>query len=414
MRHFLFLACFFSAIGCGQQRQFKTQAEYDLYAEAAKDLAANNPQKAITELDTWKQKFPDSEFKDDRTALYVQAWVASNQPGKAMDLAAEIIGKDLNPNVLYVIAQAIQRISDPTPAQLQTGAKAARALQAFERAPEGVTAEQWAQARKEMEATARAALLYTDLIPSTQALKKKECAEAETLARKAIDDFPMSGQAAWSLGSAAACAQKIPLALYEFARASSLDARVAMVDPKWQQATADPYMQKLYSQFHGPDAEGLKELRALAIKSPLPTPEFQLKSSAEIEGEKTAQFRQDNPEVALWMDVKASLKADNGTDYFESSLKDAAVPKLPGVVMEARPMCNAKELLIAVRQPDTPLEGEILLKLEKPIAGAIEPQSEIAWEGTATAFTPKPFQLIMSVEQSKLTGLKVSPCPKKK
>src|SRR5262252_9502198 len=100
----------------GQQRQFKTQAEYDVYNDVAKDLAANNPQKAITDLDTWKQKFPDSEFKDDRTALYVQAWAATNQPAKAVDVAAEIIGKDLNPNVLYTIAQAIQRVPDPSPA----------------------------------------------------------------------------------------------------------------------------------------------------------------------------------------------------------------------------------------------------------------------------------------------------------
>ncbi len=346
-------------------------------------MAANNPQKALTDLESWRQKFPDSDFKDDRTALYVQALAATNQPGKAIDVASEIVGKELNPNVLYVIAQTIQRVADPTVLQLQTGARAARALQAYEKAPEGVAAEQWAQARKEMDATARAALLYTELVPSAQALKKKDCAEAETLARKAIDDFPMSGQAAWSLGSAAVCLQKVPLALYEFARASSLDPKTAMVDPKWQQGTADPYLQKLYSQYHGADPEGLKQLRALAVATALPPADFQLKSLAEIEGEKSVQFRKDNPEVALWMDLKLALKAENGAEYFESSLKDAAAPRLVGVVMEARPECNAKELLVAVRQPDGPLEGEILLKLEKAVVGRVE-GSDIAWEGVAT------------------------------
>src|SRR5262249_29217127 len=159
-----------------------------------------------------------------------------------------------------------------------------------------------------MEATARAAMLYADLIPSAQALKKKDCAEAETLARKAIDDFPMSGQAAWSLGSAAACQQKLPLALYEFARAASLDSKTAMVDPKWQQGTADPYLQKLYAQFHGADSEGLRELRALAVKSALPPGEFELKSAGQIAQEKDDQFKKDNPEIALWMTVKSALK----------------------------------------------------------------------------------------------------------
>ena len=100
------------------ERQFKSQAEYNAYTDVTKDLAANNPQKALTDLDTWKQTFPDSDFKDDRTAMNVQALFASNQPAKAMDAASELMARDLSTalsgpaqqiKLLYTLAQAIQK-----------------------------------------------------------------------------------------------------------------------------------------------------------------------------------------------------------------------------------------------------------------------------------------------------------------
>ena len=107
------------AVRCSPaERQFKTQAEYDAYNEVSKDLAANNPQKALQDLDAWKQKFPDSDFKDDRTALYVQALAAANQPAKALDAAAELMTKDLNTalsgpapviKLLYTLAQRFKK-----------------------------------------------------------------------------------------------------------------------------------------------------------------------------------------------------------------------------------------------------------------------------------------------------------------
>ena len=154
------------------------------------------------------------------------------------------------------------------------GAQAAHQLAAFDKAPDGVAPEAWAQARRDMQAASKAALLYTALIPSAQAMNHKDCEAAETYARKAIDDFPASGQAAWSLGAAQLCLQKAhpekaPLAIYEFARAASLDPQSAMVDPKWQQSVAGPYLEKIYAQYHGADPEGLKQLKSSWRQPPL-------------------------------------------------------------------------------------------------------------------------------------------------
>ena len=64
------------------------QGEYDPYNEVVKDINTNNFTKALTDLDAWSQKFAGSDFKDDRTAFYVQAYTATNQPGKALEMAA--------------------------------------------------------------------------------------------------------------------------------------------------------------------------------------------------------------------------------------------------------------------------------------------------------------------------------------
>ena len=415
------LAC---ALLAPAERQFKTQAEYDAYNEVSKDLTANNSQKALQDLDAWKQKFPDSDFKDDRQALYVQA-LAANQPAKALDAAAELMAKDLNTSLsgpaaviklLYTLAQAIQKVPDPTPAQLTMGAQAARQLAAFDKAPDGVAPEAWTQARKDMQAASKAALLYTALIPSAQAMTRKDCQAAETYARKAIDDFPASGQAAWSLGLALFCLQKThpeqaPIAIYEFARAASLDPQTALVNPAWQQSVAAPYLEKIYTQYHGADPEGLKQLRTLAVATPLPPPGFELKSAAVIAEEIVGTWRKDHPQLALWMDIKAALTEANGQQYFESELKGSAVPQLTGSVVEAKPACRPKELVVAIKLPDqSNAQGEILVKFEKPLTGKPEVPAEIQFEGVPSAFSATPFLLTMDVDAGKLMGLKVTPC----
>jgi hypothetical protein len=57
-----------------------------------------------------------------------------------------------------------------------------------------------------------------------------------------------------------------------------------------------------------------------------------------------------------------------------------------------------------------PLQAEIRLKLDKPLAGKPELNAEFQWEGVASAFTRQPFMATMDVETSKLQGLKTAPC----
>jgi hypothetical protein len=248
-------------------------------------------------------------------------------------------------------------------------------------------------------------------------MKVNDCAGAEKSATKAIQEFPESVQAAWFLATAEVCLAKADptkasLALYELARAAALDPAKGMVDSKWQQANVVPYLSKAYTQFHGDDPQGLKELKELAVQSPLPPSGFVVKSEAEIARAQEEDFESKNPELALWNKIKKALSASDGEHYFESELKDSAVPQLQGVLVEARPECRPTELRISIRLPKDPQNPspDVLLKLDKPLVGKLELSNDVHWTGVATSFSKEPFLLTMETEPSKIEGLGLSPC----
>ena len=115
-------------------------------------------------------------------------------------------------------------------------------------------------------------------------------------------------------------------------------------------------------------------------------------------------------------DQAAARTRRNGQQYFEGQLKDADVSgqggaqALKGVVLEARPACRSKELLVAVPEPGKPAgAAEIMLKLDAPLTGK-PAAGEIEFDAVPRAFQREPFLLTMETEKAKITGLKVDSC----
>src|SRR5215469_856145 len=111
------VVCFL--IGCAlraEQNNYKDPAEYSLFDAAVKDLGANSFDKAIADLDAWKQKYPDSEFKDDRQVFYVLAYAGAKQSEKALNAAAGLVSNPASLDaakqvrLFYAAATAIQQI----------------------------------------------------------------------------------------------------------------------------------------------------------------------------------------------------------------------------------------------------------------------------------------------------------------
>jgi hypothetical protein len=280
----------------------------------------------------------------------------------------------------------------------------------------GVDANKWAEARKDMQSKAAAAILYIAILPGIQAMAKQppDCASAEPVYTRALTDYPDKSALSYELGRALNCEaktvpEKQPLAIYEFLRAATLDPTLG--DERNDKKKILAFADNAYIKFHGSD-EGLEQLRQQVRQSPLPPADFKIATATEVEEAKAAQFEKDHPQLALWLKIKGVLSAADGAQYFESQMKDAAVPQLTGTLIEAKPACHPRELLVGVPLPDAPrpLHAEIRLKLDKPLAGKPEPNAEFQWEGVPSAFTRYPFLLTMDADTGKLQGLNLTPC----
>ncbi len=417
------------------EKKVKDQGEYDIYNQVLKDA---DPVKQIQDLDTWTQKYPDSDYKnDDRPYLYIQAYNKAKQPAKVLELGDQLMSKDLKTvfkndqqilTILFTICVNLAAIPAPTPPQFATGDKAAHALQQFiptfftaANKPAGATDAAWNEGRTTMEKVARDTLMFIATKPGADAMNRyatskdpKDCVAAEGDYRKALEQYADNAAIAYQLGRALRCQQaaspeKVPQAIYEFARAAAIDPTLGgTMDAKALQT----YLENAYSGYHG-SLDGLDQLKQQAKASPLPPAGFTIETASAIAQKKQAEFEQSNPQLALWMKIKGALSDTNGEQYFAGTLKDSAVPKLKGTLVEAKPACRPKELLVAIPEPNQQgaLRPEITLKLDAALTGKPETGTEIQWEGVPAAFTKDPaFMLTMETEKAKIEGLKTTPC----
>jgi len=427
------------------QKKVKDQGEYDIYNNVLKDVGAQAWPKLLQDLDTWAQKYPDSDYKADRLYYYVQAYSGGNQPGKELDIAGQLMARDLNTvfkdpkqvlTILYMTCVNIQKAPSPTAEETASGEKAAHGLVEFVPAyfvaankPAATSDADWTKTATDLTTLANGTLKVIALRPGMDLLQKyraekdvKYCEPAEASLTKALQQFPDNAIIAYNLASAELCErqakpEKIPVAIYEFARAAVASDRSvggSPLDPK----TVETYLTTIYKSYHGDD-EGLKQLEDVASKSAFPPADYKLESSADVAKRKEEEFRAKYPQLALWLGIKGQLADTGGEKYFDEQLKGSAVPKLKGVLMEAKPECRSKELLVAVPEPDqsgTP-QSVITLKLvadDKPDALTGKPDTgatvEIQWEGVPSAFTKEPFMLTMDTEKGSITGINMTPC----
>jgi hypothetical protein len=244
----------------------------------------------------------------------------------------------------------------------------------------------------------------------------ENCKPAEAAYTKALQQFPENAGLAYKLGQAQICLyklqpEKISAGLYEMARAVALDPTLGGTapDPK----VIEKFLNTVYTQYHGGDDAGLQQLKDTAKASPFPPAGFKIESENEIITKKEEELKKTNPQLAMWLGVKKSLNDPNGESYFNDQMKEHQLPKLKGTLVEAKPACRSKELVVAISDTTHP---EITLKMVdadgKPLALTGKPETgvEIQWEGVPMAFVKDPFMVTMDAEKGKIENLKTSPC----
>ena len=423
-----------SSVASAQEKKVKDQGEYDIFNQTLKD--ATNPAQQIKDLDSWTQKYPDSDYKDDRLYYYVTAYAGAKQPAKVIEIGSQLMQRGLKNvfkdpkqgpqqilTVLYQMSVNIMQIPNATPDQIAAGEKAAAELgdyanEYFTAAnkPAGTSDADWAKTKTDVTNLSKAVRVNLAMRPGAEAMAKyaqdknpDNCKAAETAYTSALQKYPESAAIAYGLGRAEVCLykvqpEKISAGLYYVARAVSIDPSLGSTADAKQ---IENYLNNLYNQYHGGDDAGLKQLKDMAKASPTPPADFKIKSTTEISREKEEEFKKSNPQLALWMGIKGQLADQNGEQYFASSLKDAQVPKLKGTIVEGKPACRSKELLVAISDATHP---EVALKLDAALTGKPEVGAEIQWEGVPSGFTKEPFLLTMDTEKAKIENLKSSPC----
>ena len=387
------------------QKKVKDQGEYDLYNAAVKET---DPSKKLQYLNQWTEKYPDTDFQEERLQLYDQV----NQPVKVIELGEKLLASNPKSLVaLTLVAGNVQKLPSPTPEQMASAQKAAQTLldNLDSLKPAGTPDAAWNQARPQLEGLAKGALLWIAVKPAGDALQRKDYAAAEQAYTKALQQYPDSAEISYKLGSALVSERdpnKFPEAIYEIARAVAADPAKGGL-PEATRKQVDAYLNRIYTQYHGADDAGLQQLKQLALTAPLPPADFKLQTAAEIAAEKEQEFRDKNPQLALWMGIKAKLSDANGEQYFESEIKNADIPKLKGALVEAKPECRSKELVVALSDATHP---EVTLKLDAALAGKPKTGTEIQFKGVPSAFTKDPFMLTMDTEKANLEGVDTTPC----
>ena len=384
------------------QKKVKDQAEYDLYDHVVKET---DPAKKLQYLNQWVEKYPETDYQEEQLRFYDQL----NQPAKVMELGQKILAKDPKNLIgLTSIASNIQKMPNASPDQLAFGQKSAQTLldnlDALK--PSTVTDDQWKQVKPQLEAVGKATVEWVVTKPARDATDKKDWAGAEAAWTKLVQQYPDNGQYSYQLGSAIVSEKnpdKYPLAIYEIARALETGGI-----PAANRTQVEGYLNKIYNAYHGPDDEDLKKLRQLSKASAMPPPDFKMKTAAEIAAEKEEEFKTKNPQLALWMSIRRQLTDANGEQYFESSMRGTGLPKLKGTLVDAKPACRSKELVVALSDATHP---EVTLKLDMPLTNKPDLGAEIQFDGGAPKeFTKDPFNLTMDVDKEKIEGLKGESC----
>ena len=406
----------FAIMAQAQQKQWKDRAEYDLFDSINKEQNLNTK---LQLLNSWKQKYAASDFKVDRQTMIMATYQGLNNGREMLNAAKELVSIDpKNASGLNWICVLTVALQDKTPEGLDSAEKAAKGLLAVipevldaAKKPAQVSDDAWKAERATAESKAHRTLGWI-------AMQRNANEDAEKEFVEALKSNPGDAEVSYWTGTVVAKQRKIEkqaAAMYHFARAAYMEGPGALPD-----ATRKPlqaYLEKTYVNFHG-DKEGLDKLIEAAKANPIPTQDVKIKSKDEILLEQEEALKKSNPQLALWVNIKRELSGPNGQQYFETSLKGAAIPggvggvaKLKATVVSSSPEKKTTNVVVGISSKEM---SEITLKFEKPLAAPVPPGTEVEFSGAPSAFEANPFNLTFDVSLEDVNGLPKPPAPVKK
>jgi len=372
----------------------RERGETELFREAQTAAQRGDWEKANRVLLLWKERFPESKQREERQEMLLQSFENLRQTDKMWEAARELV--QLNPKSQKGL-HSMTVLAVTAPERWEEGEKAAGALLAnlggffgAEQRPPGTSPARFQQEKVAMETAARRTLGWV-------AMMQKESVKAEEEFTALLKANPgAGGQISYWLATAM-LAQRRPdkqsPAIWHFARAAYILEGESLA-PEGRQQVQD-FVQRTCANFMAKDE--FQEFVDGVLRNPFPPKGFA------IEVREVARRDPPRKEPYEWERLKRELAGPNGLNYFESTLKGAALPWLRGRVVAATPADRPKEVMVSM-SPDGP--AEIKLRLGKPLDSNIEKGTEIDFEGgVAVELTVEPFLLTLDQKKEQVRVL---------
>ena len=373
------------------EKRAKDTQEYELINKTFKET---NAATKLQLLDQWKEKYPATDYDEERMRLYMAAYQGTNQGAKAVETAKEILTKiegDFGAN--FTIASLTPFLGKSDAATYDAGVNAAKALLgggidkqfAAAQKPAQLPKAQWDNAKKQAQTSAHQTTGWV-------AMQRKQNVEAEKEFTSVLELNETSAQVSYWLAQvvlAQAKSEKNNLAIFSFARAATYDGPGALA-PEGRQKV-DEYLTQLYSKFAGTE-EGLAELKAQAKASAFPPAGLEIKSAAVRKFEHEQKMRKEHPLRYVFIDLKTNLQGANG-DAIWSDLNGKLTPEMRLIVVGSEPPDRPKTVRLTSTAGGS---TEVVLNLENRLRSGLRTGSELKFEGVAAALTKQPFRLTLN------------------
>ena len=403
-------------------KNWKDRAEYDL---ALKVSQTADPKQRLELLNTWTDKYPQTDYVQDRLQSYMVTLnqLAPNDPNARTQLIdkAEQMLKIAPDNFTadYYITTWGPAIPNPTPEILNEVEQAAHGMLdnvdkqfADSKKPANMSADQWTQAKTVATALAHNTLAWVDT-------QKKDIPGAENEYKASLQADPTQIKVSVAYGKLLMDQKQYQDGLFQYARAGSYTGKGALPDATRAQLLS--YFKTVYAQFHG-SPDGQDQVITAATANALPPDGFKIEGAGDIAKAQAdaLQKRMDSdPAFKLWYTIQTNLTGDNGDQFFASNVKDAEIPggaegvkDFTGNVISIEPADKPTKITLGVTDPNT---ADATLLFSNPLPASaldkIKVGQPLQFSGVADSYQKAPFML--TFKDPSIPGVQTTAAPKK-
>lgn len=414
-----------AAPGAQPQKNWKDRGEYDLYIKITQTTDAKA---RLQLLNTWQDKYPQTDFQAERTQAYIAtlAQIAQSDPTQRQALinkCEEVLKADpKNFTAAYYVTLMGPQLggNNPPPDLVSQVQSAAHDLldgidTAFspDKKKAGMSDADWAKAKNQIVALAHVALGWS-------AAATKDYATAENEYKASLEANPDQGTVSAAYAKLLIDDKKFPEGLFEYARAAQYTGPGPALPDATRKQLLD-YFNKAYKDYHG-SSDGADQMLAQAKTNALPTGPLNLTSQVDIankEAEATNSRIASDPAFKLWYTIKQSLTSDQGDQFFNSNVKDAEIPggaegvkNFTGTVISIDPPDRPTKVVLGVEDPTKP---DTTLEFSQPLPATaldkIKVGQTLEFSGVADSYTKDPYML--TFKDPTIPGVQTTAPPRK-